>query len=157
MDAATADLRQLSANLAAASGGNFTATAAQLVRNAAVAVQQDAQSRAPRRTGTLASSIAIAFTGPLTAIIGPKVAYGAFQEFGTASRGEFHGSPYVILPKRGRYLVFEVKGQKVFAKKVVHPGIPHHPYMRPAVANQLQIMGEALGSQAATLVIAGSP
>ncbi len=34
--------------------------------------------------------------------------------------------PHVILPKKGKFLVFTVNGKKVFARKVNHPGSRKH-------------------------------
>lgn len=43
--------------------------------------------------------------------------------FGTGKFGP-KGAPFTILPKNGKFLVFTIGGRKVFARKVVHPGMP---------------------------------
>ena len=50
--------------------------------------------------------------------------YGAEVEFGSSGLPEG-----VILPKKGKFLKFEIGGKTIFAKAVFQPG---KPYMRPA-------------------------
>lgn len=126
-----ADLTALAGDLAAASGINITQAAQQVIQNSAQEVQSAAQAAAPVKTGALRDSISISYPEPLTAIIGPKVEYGVYQEYGTGSRGEFPGSPYEIRPKKpGGYLVWKSRNGRVFARKVVHPGVRGKAYMR---------------------------
>lgn len=155
-NAATADLSQLAANLAAASGQSLTAVAASVVRETAERVKAQAQALAPVKTGALRNSINVTFTGPLTAVIGPHVLYAAYQEYGTASRGEFGGSPYVIRPVRAKRLVFQVDGKRVFAKEVHHPGVRAHPYMRPAAVQAVQDLQDSLGTTGVSLIVTGA-
>lgn len=108
-------------------------TAQKILQDAAVRIQAEAQVRAPTRSGRLRNSITIRYTGPLKAVIGSRLPYAAYQEFGTGSRGEFGGSVYQIKPRNPNgILVFKVQGKKVFAKVVNHPGIKARPFMRPA-------------------------
>jgi HK97 gp10 family phage protein len=84
------------------------------------------------RTGTLRNSIntRVAQTASsVTAAVGTNVKYARIQEFGG------HTPPHTILPKRGRVLAFEWKGQQVFFRKVQHPGsrIPEHSFLRSAL------------------------
>lgn len=138
MPAAYVDISNLAKDLSLA-GQRVDLAIAGAIRTAALAIQHEAQQDAPKKTGTLASSIQVNFVGPLTAVIGPTVYYGVYQEFGT--RG-----PYVIKPRKpdGR-LVFQVNGTTVFAKQVTHPGLHARPYMRPAaqdvVGNLVQKVG----------------
>lgn len=143
MTAASADLTRLASDLRLA-GLSATAAAGAVVSATAQQVQALAQQKAPFKTGRLRESITVSQPAPNRAVIGPTVEYGAYQEFGTASRGEFGGSPYVILPKRAPRLVFTIDGKRIHAKKVVHPGVRARPYMRPALV-------EALGTAARTL------
>jgi HK97 gp10 family phage protein len=152
-NAATADLRQLSNNLASAAGAPFQPVAAQVVRAAVEAVANEAKARAPRKTGALADSIAVVFLGPLTAMVGPTKKYGVFQEFGTGTRGEFKTGMYVIRPIRASRLRFEIDGKVVFAKEVHHPGIPPHPFMRPGAQAALEQMQEQLGTSGISMVV----
>lgn len=141
-DAATADLSSLAADLARASGTAMTQAAQQVIRQAALEVQAAAQAAAPVRTGALRQSISIGYPEPLTAVIGPHVDYGAYQEYGTGSRGEFPGSPYPIRPRRpGGVLAFKVNGRTVITRKVMHPGVRAKAYMRRGLA---QAFGDRL-------------
>ena len=57
--------------------------------------------------------------------------------------------PHVILPKKGKYLVFKVgtagslktgkmtESKKIFARKVNHPGTRANPYMKPAADKEM--------------------
>lgn len=51
----------------------------------------------------------------------PDVPYADFHHDGT--------KPHVILPKRGRFLVFEKGGKTIFARKVNHPGTKPNPFL----------------------------
>lgn len=145
MSVAYADLSGLAENFAQASGQSFQAAAADLVNSYATQVAAMAQSFAPVDTGALKDSITIARPSPLTAIIGAHVEYASYQEFGTATRGEFGGPVYTIRPKKpGGVLVFTVGGRKVFAREVKHPGIPPHPYLRPAFERVITPFGQSL-------------
>lgn len=137
-DAASADLTALARDLANASGIAMVAAAQQVIQSAAVEVQMAAQAAAPVKTGALRDSITISYPEPTTAIIGPKVDYGVYQEFGTGSRGEFGGQPYTIRPKKpGGYLVWKGKNGQVFARKVTHPGVRGKAYMRKGLTRAL--------------------
>lgn len=41
--------------------------------------------------------------------------------------------PHVILPRRGKYLVFEVGGRTVYARRVNHPGNKADPFLTRAL------------------------
>lgn len=55
---------------------------------------------------------------------------GVFQEYGTQG-------PYVIEARVAKALAFEVGGQTVFAKHVVHPGLPARSFMQ-STADELR-------------------
>ena len=83
-------------------------------------------------TGTLRRSITPSVSGTDTMAVGTvstNVEYARIHEFGGKT------SPHEILPKRGRALAFEWKGQLVFFKKVQHPGsvFPERSFMRSAL------------------------
>lgn len=140
MNAATVDLTRIANNLAYASGEGSRKVASKVVHDYAERLRAEAQTMAPVKTGTLRDSITIHYDGPLKATIGPEVLYGAFQEFGTKG-------PYEIKPKKaGGVLVFQAGGKTVFARKVMHPGIKPHPYMRPALE---KILGAEMAQQMA--------
>lgn len=145
MSVAYADVSGLAENFAAASGQSFRVAAEKLVDGYAQQCAALAASFAPVKTGALKDSITVSKRGQLTAIIGPDEPYETYQEFGTATRGEFGGPMYTIVPKKpGGVLVFQINGQTVFAKMVKHPGIPPHPYMRPAFERIITPFGQSL-------------
>jgi phage gpG-like protein len=130
-NAASADLAALAADLAAAGNTGINTAAERIIRQAAQRVQAEAQTQAPVRSGRLRNSISIQYPTPTTAIIGPQVEYGVYQEFGTGSRGEFPGSAYEITSNRpGGYLKFRSGTRWVYTRKVRHPGVRARRYMR---------------------------
>lgn len=153
--AASIDLRQLADDLAHASGQGIEQVATQLIHETAQKVQQYAAAAAPRDTGRLAGSITIRWISKLEAEVSPTVPYGVYQEFGTASRGEFRGQPYEIRPKSAKALVFQVNGRTVFARKVIHPGVKAQPYMRPAAIQALEPFAGQLADRGQLLIIKG--
>lgn len=159
MSVAYADLSGLSANFAAASGQSFTTAAAELVTSYGNQIAAMAQSYAPVRTGALKDSITVSHPSALSAVIGParSIHYAAYQEFGTRTRGEFGGPAYSIEARRpGGVLVFYVNGRKVITKKVrSHPGIPPHPYLRPAFERVVTPFGRSLAELGKSYVIYG--
>lgn len=155
MTAASADLTKLAKNLADAAGMPMQDAVSRTLNQKALEVQTIAASLAPRRKGILAASIRTTQISPTSISIGPTVPYGVFQEFGTASRGEFGGTSYTITPKSKKYLSFVVNGKRVYTKKVIHPGIPAHPYMRPALEKALDGLTEELASQGALMILRG--
>ena len=48
--------------------------------------------------------------------------------------------PRVIVPRRGRYLRFQVGGRTVYARRVRHPGTPARPYLATAL---VEVAGRA--------------
>jgi HK97 gp10 family phage protein len=155
-DAAYVDLVSLAADLAKAGSIGITQAAQQVIQQSAQKIQAEAQTLAPIKSGRLKNSISIRYPNPLEAVIGPQVEYGVYQEFGTGERGEFGGSAYTIKPKSpGGVLVFTVGGRKVYARSVRHPGVPPHPYMRPAVQNILGDMASELADRGALLITKG--
>ena len=115
----------------------------------------EAKQRSPVKTGHLRDSISyIVQDGTLK--IEASATYADYIEFGTGSRGEFNGSPYVIKPKkRGGVLVFKVGGQTVFARKVTHPGIKAQPYLRPAAMEVMGPLLEKLADRGQALIVKG--
>jgi len=95
-----------------------------LLRRFAERVVESARSRAPKRTGYLASQVSSVVEGG-SATIYAKAPYSAYVEFGT--------KPHLILPRRAKALRFEVGGEEVFATRVQHPGTAPQPYLFPAV------------------------
>ena len=94
-----------------------------LLRSFAERVVEAARSKAPKRTGYLASQISSVVEGDSAAIYA-KAPYSAYVEFGTR--------PHLIQPRRAKALRFEVGGEEVFATRVQHPGTAPQPYLFPA-------------------------
>lgn len=76
---------------------------------------------------------------------------GRYNEFGTSTRSEFPTAAYVIVPVKKKALSNRNSmqvGRSPFGpvKKVIHPGIPARPFMRPAaiegIAKAVEIFGE---------------
>lgn len=155
--AASADLTAIADALSYAGRVGGVKAANLVVRGYAERVRAQAQTMVPVKSGELRDSIEVRYPNVHKAVIGPTKEYGVYQEFGTASRGEFGGSPYIIRPKSpsGR-LRFKVNGQWVTAKKVVHPGIPPHPYMRPGLQQAIGTdMAQELADRGALVAIQG--
>jgi HK97 gp10 family phage protein len=146
VNAASIDLSNLAKDLMAA-GTSINVAAQKVIQDTAMRVQSEAQSRAPVKSGRLRNSISIKYPNPLTAIIGPQVEYGVYQEFGTGSRGEFPTGPYKITAKPGKLLRFKVGAKIVYARSVTHPGVRARHYMRDAV--EATLGSELLGQMAA--------
>lgn len=117
-------------------------------------IETNAKALAPHKTGALRDSIAAKYSdGSLT--IGVDVDYGMYQEFGTGTRGEYPKGMYQIRPKNGKFLRFTVGKKTVFAKVVNHPGIPAHPYLRPATQMAVNSLGSKLSEQGALIIRKG--
>lgn len=141
LPAAAGDLRALTAALSQAADQAPQLVGAKVIRQAAEDIEVRAASLAPHRSGRLAESITVVYLGPLTAVIGPSAIYGVFQEFGTGQRGEFPRGPITIRPKNGTgFLRFTVNGKTIYARQVVSPGVPPHPFMRPAFTGEMQMI-----------------
>jgi len=108
-----------------------------VLRRFAEGVVEAARSKAPKRSGYLASQISSVVEKDSAAIYA-KAPYSAYVEFGTR--------PHLILPKRARALRFEVDGEVVFARRVHHPGTQPQPYLFPAVYEAIPELIEGLKS-----------
>lgn len=156
MPAASADLTSLAADLAAASGQGIERAAAEVIRATATGIANTARQFAPVKTGMLRDSIHVTFTGPTQATIGPAVPYGPYQEFGTATRGEWPGPYYVIRPRHAAALSFIAKdGRRVVTQEVKHPGVKPKRYMRRAVEVELAGVADRLAEAGALLITKG--
>ena len=113
-----------------------------------------AKEKAPVDTGKLQRSISYTVNEDRL-VIEVKATYGMYQEFGTASRGEFGGKPYTIKPKNGKYLVFKVKGKTVYAREVIHPGVKAQPFLRPAVTESLGPLFDKLAERGQASILKG--
>jgi len=75
-----------------------------------------ARSIAPQKTGEYMESIYYEAVGECTFVIGARARHAAIIEFGSVA--------HWILPVQAKALRFEVDGEVVFAKYVMHPGTP---------------------------------
>lgn len=102
------------------------------MRKVALTVEASAKANAPVLSGHLRRSIhseVTAHGASISAEIGSNVPYAKAIEEG---RPEL-----TILPKTGTYLVFEIDGETIFAKKVVQPAREAKPYLKPAVTKNM--------------------
>ena len=121
-------------------------------------VKADAIRRCPVDMGQLRMSIDFE-VGESSVTIFSRLPYAAYQEFGT---GIYHinseGLPephegWDIVPKDKKALRFEVGpkgkggGKVVFAKKVHIEGMQPHPYLRPAVHENLEGMSQIIKAE----------
>ena len=125
-----------------------------IFRDYGAKIEALAKAKAPHKTGALKSSITH-HASQDSLVISAGASYAMYQEFGTASRGEFNGSPYEIRPKKGKYLVFYVNGKRVVTKKVTHPGIPARPYLRPAVMEGFGELFDKLAERGQAMILKG--
>ena len=117
-------------------------------------VAQRAQAMAPVDTGRLARSIRRTeptTRGPMrvSCLVGTNVEYAAAQEFGSGLRAEDESARHVIIiePRYAKALAFrwpdgpkdnpayDHRSGLFFFRRVRHPGVPPHPYLRPALAS----------------------
>lgn len=148
------DISDLAKDLQAISSLSTGQITENIFRDYGAKIEALAKEKAPHKTGALRSSITHQ-ASQNTLEISANTAYAMYQEFGTASRGEFGGSPYTITPKKGKYLIFYVNGKKVVTKKVTHPGIPAHPYLRPAVQEGFGELYEKLAERGQAMILKG--
>jgi len=153
--AASADIFALAEDLHAA-GLDINNSVHQILTETAQQVQANAVSLAPHKTGALQQSIQIRWIDVNTVEIYPSMPYGVYQEFGTGTRGEFGGQMYTIKPKKpDGVLVFKKGGVTVYTREVHHPGIPAHPFMRPALIQALGPFADQLAKQGALQITQG--
>lgn len=78
------------------------------------------------------------------------------HEFGSGQYGT--KGPYLITPKRGPHLVFDIDGRTIRVEQVVHPGVRGKQFMQRAVRERSdQIVEGALDEAQSTLDEALSP
>ncbi len=119
-------------------------------------IADKARQLAPRKTGALATSIKHKVIKGVQLEVGSDVEYAMFQEFGTATRGEFPGQAYKIRPKKpGGRLVFKIDNKVIRTKEVNHPGIPARPYIRPAALEVMEPMLEKLSERGQAFIVKG--
>lgn len=99
------------------------AAIARVLERVSSAIEADAKTACPKKTGKLANSITHEVSGR-TARVSTDVDYALSVEFGS--------KPHII---RGNpFLAFDGEdGQRVVVREVHHPGTPEQPFMRPAL------------------------
>lgn len=140
----TVDVRELVvlAHDLSAGPGRVGAKVSVAMRKGAKDVERDMKILAAVDTGALEGSISSDVegdgrTGTMSFEVGPTVEYGPEVEYGT--------EPHVILPKNGEFLVFMINGNKVFVRKVNHPGTRAQPYAGPSFDRNLPGIINAIG------------
>ena len=91
---------------------------------------------APVRTGQYANSIHVEAHGELQYSIVADAPHAAIVEFGS--------SPHFILPVNVKALKFEVDGETVFAKWVMHPGTAPQMIIHRAKKDNMERLVEAI-------------
>lgn len=111
-------------------------TTHQVLVQSANQILAEMESRVPVKTGRLRGSLGIV-VGTDRVTIGPNESiapYAGYVEFGT--------KPHDIKPKPGnKYLVFQVNGKTIYARKVHHPGTKPQPYVAPAFMAWVDSLG----------------
>ena len=148
------DIRELVKDLQTVSNLSSGQITENIFRDYGAKIEALAKEKAPHKTGALKSSITHHASQETLEIVA-GVDYAMYQEFGTASRGEFHGAPYTITPKNAQFLVFYVNGKRVVTKKVTHPGIKARPYLRPAVKEAFGELFDKLAERGQAMIVKG--
>jgi|APHM01.1.fsa_nt_gi phage protein, HK97 gp10 family len=102
----------------------------------ALQVEREAKRRAPVDTGNLRASIKTVNDGPTRKLVGSNVEYAPDVEFGTG--------PHVIEPDEAEALRFEVDGEEIFTARVEHPGTEAQPFLRPALREHEDTLGDEI-------------
>lgn len=85
-------------------------------------IQELIRQNAPVRTGALRDSITIERVSTDTVLVGPTVPYAPFVEFGVVA--------HEIVPVKAQALRFQIDGETVFAKRVLHPGFEGRHFIK---------------------------
>lgn len=99
-------------------------------------IVDDAKSNAPVKTGEYQAGIGMQQTGPTNFTIFASAPHSSFIEYGTA--------PHIITPKNVSALHFELDGEEVFAKYVLHPGTAAQWIIHNAKKNGIPKLIEAI-------------
>ena len=93
---------------------------------------------APKKTGRLRKSIGVRRTrrGYEVVMGGSEAPYAGYVEYGVR--------PHLIKAKRARALRFEVKGEVVYARYVMHPGSKPRAVMSKALSEASKDFGRIL-------------
>lgn len=80
----------------------------------------------PQDHGRLAGSWTLTKRGEMYSTVGTSVKYALVQNYGS--------DPYMIYPRQAKALRFEIDGEVIFAKAVLHPGIAPTYYIEGSIA-----------------------
>lgn len=153
--AATADLTQLVRDLRYAAQ-NVDRSSEEILDDVAELTYTLMIQYAPKRSGRLASAIRIIKNPGRREVTAVGVPYDVFQEYGTATRGEFPTKAYEIVPKQaGGRLTFQIGDRWVSTTRVIHPGIPPHPFARPAAREALEGITQRYQTMGVDLIMKG--
>lgn len=82
------------------------------------------------QTGNLRRAVFFKMSGDEGRIaVGKEAPYGKLHEYGVDHSWE-------IRPRRRKALSFEVNGERVFARRVTHPGLKERSFMRRAIRDR---------------------
>lgn len=99
------------------------------VQKSALAVQSNAKSLAPSKTGRLRGQIRVKMAADgLSGEVVSRSKYSAYVEYNTRA--------HIIRAKKAKMLKFTSGGKTVFRKQVFHPGTREQPFMRPALEQE---------------------
>ncbi|MEM2922519.1 MAG: hypothetical protein QXF26_09425 [Candidatus Bathyarchaeia archaeon] len=104
-----------------------------LIEESINVIWEKAREYAPVRTGFLSEHIVKEVEVGRGRVIS-QAPYSAYVEFGTR--------PHIIRPRRARALRFEIGGEVIFARYVRHPGARGQFYMRRALEDAMERLGE---------------
>lgn len=93
------------------------------MRDVALAMVEEQKRLAPVKTGNLRRSINVGRISARSAESIARANYAAYVEYGTR--------PHEIRPRNARVLSWKKGGQRIFARRVQHPGTRAQPFMIP--------------------------
>lgn len=108
-----------------------------------------------RVSGTLYRSIRIQdtrkFPSRVEVDVGTALEYAKFLEYGTGIHGP-KNKAYIIRPRKKRMLAWKQGGNVIMAKKVIHPGMPPRPFLRPALDENTAEIERAISNKIKTII-----
>lgn len=118
--------------------GNLMRLAGEAPRLFAELILEEARRNAPRRSGRLVESMMIRRTrsGYDVVMGGGGAPHAPYLEFGTRS--------HIIRPRRARALRFEIRGEVVYARYVIHPGSRPMGIMARAISEASKEFGKRI-------------
>jgi len=118
-----------------------------VVQKAAWIVKDRVRQFIPVRTGRLLETVEMEKISPVYIIVtsgGSEAPYAPFVAFGTR--------PHIILPREASALRFEIDGEVIFAKRVMHPGYVGSQYPRLAIEYAVEDFHTFLADEVAEVI-----